>query len=202
MTQNGSHAGNEKGQRTSPYCWPVSFDDGTSRIGSDPFTTPVEARQPARRFRGRLAMPVTVWTSQSAARSPAGITVSSVLIADGTPPEVLGLIDPLSDFWDAAQESARLVVHILDADQTRLAEKFALRFPGDPFEGEQLLPTSWGPAIATAAPRASCTLLSSADAGYLRLVRARIDGFELGEEPVRPLVHYRGRYMSVGPLRS
>lgn len=180
----------------------MSLDDGTSRIGLNPFTTPIEAREPARRLRGRLAAPVTVWTAQSAAGTPAGITVSSVLIADGAPPEVLGLVDPLSAFADAAQESGRFVVHVLVSEQTRLAEKFALRLPGDPFEGEEASPTPWGPVLRGPATRAACTLLASTDAGYARLLRARIDEIALDERAAQPLVHYRGSYVSVRPLRG
>lgn len=179
----------------------MSFDD-TSRIGSDPFAAPAEAREPARRLRGRLAAPVTVWTAQPAAGPPAGITVSSVLVAEGVPPEVLGLVDGLSAFCDAAAETGRFVVHVLAADQTRLAEKFALRLPGDPFGDEEVSPTPWGPALVRATTRAACTLLSSSDVGYGRLLRGRIDEMVLDDRPVQPLVYYRGGYVSVRPRRS
>jgi 3-hydroxy-9,10-secoandrosta-1,3,5(10)-triene-9,17-dione monooxygenase reductase component len=180
----------------------VSFDDGTSRIGSDPFATPIEAREPARRLRGRLAMPVTVWTSQGVNGVPSGITVSSVLIADGSPAQVLGLVDPLSDFSDQARETGRFLVHVLTSEQMRLAEKFALKFPGDPFDGLEVRSTTWGPALTGLSTRAACTLLASTDIGYAALLQGRIDHIELDEGAVTPLVHYRGRYVSVGPLRS
>jgi 3-hydroxy-9,10-secoandrosta-1,3,5(10)-triene-9,17-dione monooxygenase reductase component len=176
--------------------------DGTSRIGSNPFATPIEERDPARRLRGRLASPVTVWTSQSANGVAAGITVSSVLIAEGAPAEVLGLIDPLSSFWDCARETGRFLVHVLTSDQLRLAEKFALRFPGDPFEGEEVRPTAWGPALARLSTRAACTLLASSEVGYARLLQGRIDDIVLGDGAVRPLVYYRGDYGSMGPPRG
>lgn len=188
--------------QATPYCWRVDFEDGTSHIGSDPFVTPVEARTPARRLRGRLTAPVTVWTSQHVAGPPAGITISSVLVADGTPPEVLGLVDPLSDFWDAVQETGRFVVHVLAAGQARLAEKFALRFPGDPFDGDEVAPTPWGPAFVGVATRAACTLVESADAGYARLVRAHVDEIVVDERPTRPLVYFRGSYLTLGPRRG
>jgi 3-hydroxy-9,10-secoandrosta-1,3,5(10)-triene-9,17-dione monooxygenase reductase component len=173
----------------------VSFEDGTSRIGSDPFATPMAEREPARRLRGRLAAPVTVWTAYDAAGEPAGITVSSVLVAEGAPPEVLGLIDPLSAFWDAAREVGRFLVQILAADQRSIAERFALRVPGNPFGEVDLLPTPWGPAIDAASTRAGCAVTGSTDAGYAVLVRARIDEIVLDDRTVRPLVYYRGAYL-------
>lgn len=180
----------------------MGFDDGVSHIGSDPFATPVEARQPARRLRGRLAAPVTVWTAQNGAGSRTGITMSSVLVSDGAPPEVLGLVDPVSSFWDAVQEAGRFVVQVLADGQQRTAERFALRFPGDPFDEEEVVQTPWGPALGSAATRAGCTLLGSTESGYSLLLRARIDEIVLNERAVRPLVYYRGAYVATGPLRA
>lgn len=180
----------------------MSFDDETSHIGADPFATPVEAREPARRLRGRLTAPVTVWTSQAASGAHAGITVSSVLIAEGEPPEVLGLVDPLSNFFDAVQESERFVLHVLTSAQARLAEAFALRLPVDPFEGETVSRTPWGPALGSVATRAGCALVEASAVGYSRLLRARIEEFSFDERAARPLARYRGDYVTVGPRRG
>jgi hypothetical protein len=57
-----------------------SPDANPSALGDTPFAVPPERRSPARRLRGRLVAPVTVWT---AGHPPggAGLTVSSVLVA-------------------------------------------------------------------------------------------------------------------------
>ena len=180
----------------------MRFDDGTSRVGSDPFVTAREDRAPVRRLRGRLAAPVTVWTALSAEGAPVGLTVSSVLAAEGDPPEILGIIDPLSDLWDAVKETRRFVVNVLTSEHARLAERFALRFPGDPFADVETVATPSGPELGASATRVACTLLGSSDAGYGRLVRARMDELTLDERTVRPLVYYRGTYVSTGPLRD
>ncbi len=177
----------------------MRYDDGTSRIGADPFSTPVAARDPVRRLRGRLASPVTVWTAFAPDGASVGLTVSSVLVAEGEPPELLGLLDPLSAFCEAVGVGGRFLVHVLTADQARTAERFALRFPGDAFEGEAPVPTPWGPALPGVATRAACTLRSSTDVGYARLGRAGIDEIALDERSVRPLVYYRGTYLTAGP---
>jgi 3-hydroxy-9,10-secoandrosta-1,3,5(10)-triene-9,17-dione monooxygenase reductase component len=180
----------------------VSYDDGRSRIGSDPFSTPAAAREPVRRLRGRLASPVTVWTAYGPGDVPVGLTVSSIVVAEGEPPEVLGLIDPLSVLWDALQDSRRFLVHVLAADHERTAERFALRFPGDPFEEEAPRRTPWGPALSRGSTRFGCTLVESTEAGYARLVRAGIEEITLDERPVRPLVYYRGTYLTAEPGRE
>src|SRR5919197_877292 len=61
--------------------------------GRHPFTTPPERRDPARRLRGRLLAPVTVWTAGHPPAT-AGLTVSSLLVAEGRPP-VRGAFDGL-----------------------------------------------------------------------------------------------------------
>lgn len=144
---------------------------------------------------------MTVWTASGSTGAPAGITVSSVLVAEGDPPEMLGLVDPLCAFWDAANESGSFLVHVLATDQVRTAEKFALHLPGDPFEGEEVTRTAWGPGIGAVPARAGCTLTGSTEVGYGLLVRGRIDEVLIDERTVAPLVHYRGAYRALTNLR-
>src|SRR4051794_14124183 len=88
---------------------------------TDPFATPDEDKSAVRRMRGRLAAPVTLWTTSG----PAGLTVSSMLVADGDPGRVLGLIDEESDFWDAVQTTRRFAVIPLTPADRQLADRFA-----------------------------------------------------------------------------
>jgi flavin reductase (DIM6/NTAB) family NADH-FMN oxidoreductase RutF len=162
----------------------------------DPFAAAPEERDPARRFRGRLAAPVTVWTTAGGFRARAGLTVSSLVVAEGEPAAVLGLVGALTDFWDALQQSQRFVVHVLASDQRQIAERFAGRFPGPPFEGLPVTDTPWGPALDAAPTRASCRLHSTSEAGYFLLVRGEIEDLTFEAPPSAPLVHYRGQYLT------
>src|SRR6266545_2170955 len=104
----------------------MGADDGRIRIGGQhPFATPAEWRSAARRFRGRLVAPVTVWTAGGTGDG-AGLTVSSVLVADGEPARLLGLIDPASAFWEAMRRAGAFVVHVLGEADRALAERVAL----------------------------------------------------------------------------
>jgi 3-hydroxy-9,10-secoandrosta-1,3,5(10)-triene-9,17-dione monooxygenase reductase component len=95
------------------------------RVGSEPpFAVPAERRDPARRLRGRLVAPVTVWTAGQLPGG-AGLTVSSVLVAEGEPARLLGLIDPTSAFFEAAREAGAFVVHVLGVGDRALAERFS-----------------------------------------------------------------------------
>ena len=52
--------------------------------GDHPFLPPESERSPVRRFRGRLPSPVGLWTTAYDGKR-AGLTVSSMLVADGEP---------------------------------------------------------------------------------------------------------------------
>ena len=84
----------------------VNHEPGAEIHHTDPFAVPAGQRSPVRRLRGRLAAPVTLWT----APGPAGLTVSSTLVAEGEPDRLLGLIDAESDLWAAVEEAGRFAV--------------------------------------------------------------------------------------------
>ncbi|MCY1141301.1 flavin reductase family protein [Actinoplanes sp. Pm04-4] len=158
---------------------------------TDPFATPDEDKSAVRRLRGRLAAPVTLWTTTG----PAGLTVSSMLVADGDPGRVLGLIDDESDFWEALETSGRFAVVTLAPADRQLADRFAglMPAPGGLFAGDDWTDTDYGPIPAGADTWAGCRLESHRIVGWALLVEAVIEKVEAGPAP-RPLIHYRGRY--------
>jgi flavin reductase (DIM6/NTAB) family NADH-FMN oxidoreductase RutF len=162
--------------------------------GEDPFATPAADRSPARRLRGRLVAGVTVWTAESDGVRT-GLTMSSVLVADGEPAQMLGLLKDTSDLYDAIQRSGRFVVHVLGEGEAALADVFAgLRpSPGGQFAGLETLSSEYGPVIERIADRAYCKLIDTIDTGYHQLARAEIERVELTELD-SPLVYFRGRY--------
>jgi 3-hydroxy-9,10-secoandrosta-1,3,5(10)-triene-9,17-dione monooxygenase reductase component len=171
------------------------------RIGMQPpFAVPPERRDPARRLRGRLVAPVTVWT---AGQPPdgAGLTVSSVLVAEGQPARLLGLIDPTSAFWAAMREAGAFVVHVLAVGDRALAERFSeIRPPiRRPFDGLQVAESPWGPILAGSRPRAACQLAGSMPVGHGELVEGVIEQLELPDLE-HPLAYLHGSYRSVGDL--
>jgi 3-hydroxy-9,10-secoandrosta-1,3,5(10)-triene-9,17-dione monooxygenase reductase component len=170
--------------------------------GRAPFAVPPERRDPARRLRGRLVAPVTVWT---AGRPPggAGLTVSSVLVAEGRPARLLGLVDPTSAFWEAARETGGFVVHVLAAADRALAERFSEVRPPirGPFERLEVAGSPWGPVLGGRRPRAACRLAGSAPVGQGELVEGVIERLELPDLD-DPLAYLHGRYQSVRDLQD
>jgi flavin reductase (DIM6/NTAB) family NADH-FMN oxidoreductase RutF len=96
--------------------------------------------------------PVILW---SAGHPPggAGLTVSSVLVAEGQPARLLGLIDPTSAFWEAMQKTRAFVVHVLAVGYRALAERFSEVRPPihSPFERLEVAESLWGPVLGGAA---------------------------------------------------
>lgn len=169
-----------------------------SHIGEDPFATPPEERDPVRRFRGQMVAPVTLWTTIGEGGSMVGLTVSSVLVVEGEPPSVLGLVGPLTDFYDALCASGRFVVHLLARDQRRLGDLFAGRLPSpDPFSGLAVGPTPWGPVLEEVRTRVSCQLTGCSEVGYSVLVQATVERVELDPKTAPPLVYHHGGYATV-----
>jgi flavin reductase (DIM6/NTAB) family NADH-FMN oxidoreductase RutF len=171
------------------------------RVASQPpFTVPPERRDPARRLRGRMVAPVTVWTAGRPSGG-AGLTVSSVLVAEGQPARLLGLIDPTSALFAAMQETGAFVVHVLAAGDRALAERFSEVRPPirGPFERLQVAESPWGPVLGGSRPRAACRLARSTPVGHGELVEGVIEQLELPDLE-DPLVYLHGRYRSVGDL--
>jgi 3-hydroxy-9,10-secoandrosta-1,3,5(10)-triene-9,17-dione monooxygenase reductase component len=164
-------------------------EPGAQIHSADPFATPESDRSPVRRFRGRLASTVTLWT----APGPAGLTVSSTLVADGEPGRVLGLIDEESDFWEAASLTGRFAVTALGVGDEQLADRFAglMPAPGGPFAIGAWTETDFGPVPAGA--WAGCRLAGHRPCGWALLVEGIIETVRLDSGPL-PLMHFRGRY--------
>jgi flavin reductase (DIM6/NTAB) family NADH-FMN oxidoreductase RutF len=168
------------------------------RIGNQhPFATPPERRDPARRLRGRLVAPVTVWTAGHRSTG-AGLTVSSVLVAEGQPARLLGLIDPTSAFWEAMQEARAFVVHVLAAGDQALAERFSEIRPSvhGPFDRLEVAESPWGPVLGGRRPRAACRLTGSTPVGHAELVEGVIEELEL-PDLADPLAYLHGSYRSL-----
>ncbi len=167
-------------------------EPGAQFHSSDPFATPEQDRSEVRRLRGRLAAPVTLWTTPG----PAGLTVSSMLVADGSPGRVLGLVDEESAFWEAACLAGRFAVTPLGPGDRQLADRFAglMPAPGGLFAGDGWTATDYGPVPAGASTWAGCRLDDHRPYGWGVLVEATIEAIRLDDAGLVPLLHFRGRY--------
>lgn len=172
------------------------------RPGGNPFAAPEERREPVRRLRGRLTAPVTIWTSWLD-EEPVGLTVSSILVAEGEPGRVAGLIGDKTDLFDAIAATRSFVVHVVDGGHRRWAETFAGVFPapGGPFAGLDFSRSDAGPLIDALTTRATCSAAEHSEMGYHRLITATIEDVSPADM-TDPLVFFRGRYRALDEGRT
>ncbi|WZH52860.1 MAG: flavin reductase [Nocardioides alkalitolerans] len=176
-----------------------------------PFADP--HRDPFRALRGRLGGVVTLWTAGGAGGGGggggggdrAGLTVTSLMVANGEPGRVLGLLDPDADLTLALEETERGVVQLLRWRHRDLAEMFAgvAPAPGGVFRHGDFADGPAGPRLTDAAGWAEVRLESAVDVGWSRLVTCVVEAVELADEGTSDgsadsadalLVHRRGRY--------
>jgi flavin reductase (DIM6/NTAB) family NADH-FMN oxidoreductase RutF len=171
-----------------------------------PFATPEPERDPVRRLRGRMPASVSVWTAGQGT-DRAGWTLSSFLVVEGEPAEVIGVLDEDSALAErfAASEpgvGSSLTVNLLGWQHRGLADAFArvAPAPGGPFTLGRWRDTDWGPVLDDTPGWLGVRLWSVPDrAGWGLLVRATVEHVELGTDPAEGMLAYvRGRYRAVG----
>ena len=152
---------------------------------------------PQRRLRGRMGGAVSLWTSGEGdnPRDWAGLTVSSVVLAHGEPPRLLGLVDPDSDLADVATATGRAVVHLLSWHHRDLADAFAgvSPAPGGPFRLGPFVAGPAGPLLGDAATWATVEVESAVEVGWSLLLTCPVVDLHVGDDD-EPLLHRRGRY--------
>jgi flavin reductase (DIM6/NTAB) family NADH-FMN oxidoreductase RutF len=167
---------------------------------SHPFAVGENDRKPLRRYRGRMASPVSIWAA-GADGQRAGWTLSSFLVADGDPGEVIGLIDEESPLADVLTQTATLTVNLPGWRQRKLADAFAgvAPAPGGPFTLAAWRDTDWGPVLEGSLGWIGARLKPDPDhAGWGLLLRAVVERVEIQPDPADELLYYvRGRYRSL-----
>ena len=164
-----------------------------------PFSDPEGDRRLARRLRGRLPAPVTVWTSTYEGER-AGLTVSSLLVADGDPARLLCLLDEESALWPALRDSGRAAVSVLGPNDRQLADVFAgvAPSPGGAFRTGEWADTDWGPVVAGRAWAGGLLVGEPRTVGWPLLVELELAHTELSAGADQGALAYRrGRYVSL-----
>lgn len=152
---------------------------GSSLRYGNPWADPPTDRDPVRQARARLPAPVTVWTAGDGVW--AGLTVSSLVLAQGQPGRLLGLIGPDSDLADAIDRTGRFVLHLLTdhREHRRLAQHFAGSLSA-PTELLQIEASPHGPRLLAAPDQLACRVSDHRPFGWSELYEGEIDEVRLG----------------------
>ena len=155
-----------------------------------------DAPDPVRRFRGRLGGAVSLWTA-GAESSRSGLTVSSLMVANGDPARLLGLLDPDADLTAELQASGAAVVQLLGSGDQDVADAFGGTgpAPGGPFRLGDWAQTSYGPVLVGRS-HACVRLESVREVGWSVLAEVVVEELSVvsGDDA---LEHRRGRYQRV-----
>ena len=153
--------------------------------------------EPERRFRGRLAARVSLWTSGEG-RDRAGLTVSSQLVAMGEPWRVVAALNPDSDLAESLQTTRRAAISLLQQDQRALSDAFAGGpAPGGPFRLTDWEQSEWGPVPMGQQTWAGVSLENAVEVGWQLLVTCTLDHLVIDDRD-DPLVNHRGRLRKLG----
>lgn len=158
-----------------------------------PFVPPPHERNQARRLRGRLPAPVTLWTAVGE-EGRAAWTVSSVFVVDGEPPEVVGLLKESTDLFDAAMDTGRVAVTLLGDEHRHLADAAAgmAPAPGGIWRLADFIDTEWGPVVSGRTWFGVRIRGDSQSVGWNELVRGTIEHIEILDGDTLGVL--RGRY--------
>lgn len=164
----------------------------------NPFVTPADQRDPARRLRGRLAAPVTVITAGEGEQRT-GLTVSSLVVAEGEPSRLYFLLGSTTDLFYVLEKTGKFVVHVLESGDQAIADVFAgLRpSPGGKFVDLEVEQSEWGPVLSDVGTRAYCSFEGGDEETYFIVAEGTIDKIEISNIE-DPLVYFRGRYRKLG----
>ena len=156
----------------------------------------------ARQLRGRLGGAVTLWTAGTS-EDRAGLTVSSVMLAQGEPAVLLGLLDPDSDLVEVIRRTGRAVCHLLAWEHRDLAEAFAAQSPapGGPFRTGRFDSSPHGPRLRDARGWVALERCEESEVGWSALMSGQVAAIELAADQA-PLEHRRGRYLTAAQPRG
>lgn len=144
-----------------------------------------------------MPLPVSVWTSELDGRRN-GWTVSSMLVADGEPAEILGLVDEDCELADVVVQTRVVAVSLLSWSHRALADAFAgvAPAPGGAFRLGEWTSTAWGPVLTGANGWLGLRLVEGeiGRAGWSLLVRGSVEHVEVSPATDGVLGYLRGRY--------
>jgi flavin reductase (DIM6/NTAB) family NADH-FMN oxidoreductase RutF len=110
------------------------------------------------------------------------LTVSSLLLAQGEPGQLVGLVGPDTDLAETIADTGTFVVHLLGdhMEHRRLAQHFAGALTADPVLLEADL-SAHGPRLRQVPDQLGCRLTGRRPFGWSELIEAVVDDVHLSD---------------------
>ena len=127
-----------------------------------------------------------------------GLTISSIVVAEGEPALVHFLLGSTTDLRHALEEHRTFIVHLAQKEHRELADRFSLvrPSPGGLFAGLDFTDTEYGPELGVMETRVYCSYAEHRQSGHSLLVKGRIEDLAL-HDLANPLTYFRGEYGGV-----
>jgi len=151
-----------------------------------------------RRILGQFATGVTIVTSVDREGRLSGFTASSFSSVSLDPPLVLVCVKYGARSYQHLRERQAFTVHILDADQTRIAHSFAT--PG----GDRSMACEWRlnargfPILSEFHAALECRLFREYEGGDHAIIVGKVETIHAHPGDRDPLVFYKGRLFPLG----
>ncbi len=156
----------------------------------------------AARFReamGHFATGVTVVTSLGPEGEPVGTTATAVSSLSLNPPLLLVCFDRASLTLAALRSHGAFAVNMLAAPQRQLSANFSRRGQAATWDCVRYRPGCTGsPRLSGVLAVVECTVERSLPGGDHEIIIGRVRDAELAPDATAPLLHWRGRYASLG----
>ncbi|NHB84892.1 hypothetical protein G7085_10535 [Tessaracoccus sp. HDW20] len=98
---------------------------------------------------------MSIWTSSDGAHRD-GWTISSMLVADGEPGELVAMVNEDADWWDLFRATGTATVNVLGAGQGPVSEAFARLAPSRAAPSGRAIGATRRPARGSTTPRPGC----------------------------------------------
>ena len=153
----------------------------------------IESRQ-FRQALGQFATGVTIVTTRDGAGRPIGVTASSFNAVSLEPPLVLWSIGRSAFSYPAFAEAGHFAVHVLDAGQRGLSDRFA-QASTDKFAGLEV-GSGLGevPLLPGCLASFECATEHRYAGGDHLILVGRVLRMALAQDAAQPLLFHRGRY--------
>ena len=163
-----------------------------------PSLSPEDAKRLMRSVMGHFATGVSVVTASDRAGDAVGTTANAITSVSLDPPLLLACLAEDSETLAAIRETSRFAVNVLTVEQRHHSDRFAAKGTGARAHEVEFERKMLGvPVLPDALAVVACQVEAIHPAGDHKIVVGRAYSLHNSEDPVEPLIFYRGGYSRI-----